>query len=170
MMVMRIERMVISLLGACACLLTGTGARAEQQDAPPAGPFEQTIESLKQYECPEWFRDAKFGIYVHWGPYSVAEAGVWYPRLMYVKGQWESPHHRKHWGHPSEFGYNGADPKNQGIYHPPHPHDSPTEAINAPPAWRENWYKRLKEPDFLLSFSGAINDFRPPTPMKINKI
>ncbi|WP_369686027.1 alpha-L-fucosidase [Mariniflexile sp. AS56] len=36
------------------------------------------MESLKQYECPEWFRDAKFGIYLHWGTYSVAEQGEWY--------------------------------------------------------------------------------------------
>ena len=39
------------------------------------GPFEPTVASLSQYECPEWFRDAKFGIYAHWGVYSVAEQG-----------------------------------------------------------------------------------------------
>lgn len=40
--------------------------------------FEATVESLLNYQCPEWFRDAKFGIYVHWGIYSVAERGEWY--------------------------------------------------------------------------------------------
>ena len=45
--------------------------------------FEPNAESLKQYECPEWFRDAKLGIYVHWGVYSVAERGEWYGRRMY---------------------------------------------------------------------------------------
>jgi len=41
--------------------------------------FEPTIASLLNYRCPEWFRDAKFGIYLHWGVYSVAEHGEWYP-------------------------------------------------------------------------------------------
>ncbi len=43
--------------------------------AGPAKSFEPSIESLRQYECPDWFRDAKFGIYMHWGAYSVAEQG-----------------------------------------------------------------------------------------------
>ena len=67
--------------------------------------FEPTIESLKQYRCPEWFRDAKFGIYVHWGAYSVAERGEWYPRQMYEEGSPQYAHHVKTYGHPSEFGY-----------------------------------------------------------------
>ena len=47
--------------------------------------YEANWESLSQYECPEWFRDAKLGIYTHWGPYSVPSwENEWYPRLMYI--------------------------------------------------------------------------------------
>ena len=67
--------------------------------------FEGTVSSLSQYEAPEWFRNAKFGIYVHWGVYSVAEQGEWYPRMMYIQGSAAYKHHLKTWGHPSEFGY-----------------------------------------------------------------
>jgi len=67
--------------------------------------FLPTPESLQQYECPEWFRDAKFGIYLHWGVYSVAERGEWYPRQMYLQDRWEYKHHVETYGHPSEFGY-----------------------------------------------------------------
>ncbi len=67
--------------------------------------FEPNLESLQQYECPEWFRDAKFGIYVHWGVYSVAEYGEWYAREMYMEGHKVYKYHRENYGHPSEFGY-----------------------------------------------------------------
>ena len=70
-----------------------------------AGPFEPTAESLKNYRCPEWFRDAKFGIYLHWGVYSVAELAEWYARQMYIEGDGVYEHHCKTYGHPSEFGY-----------------------------------------------------------------
>lgn len=47
-------------------------------------PFEPTWESLQRYECPEWFQDAKFGIYAHWGPYAVpAYRSEWYSHYMY---------------------------------------------------------------------------------------
>ena len=67
--------------------------------------FKPTVESLRQYKCPEWFRDAKFGIYLHWGPYSVARQGEWYARRLYEQGSAEYEHHLKHYGHPSEHGY-----------------------------------------------------------------
>lgn len=67
--------------------------------------FENTVESLQQYECPDWFRDAKFGIYMHWGAYSVAEQGEWYARKLYDETTPEYQHHLKTYGHPSEFGY-----------------------------------------------------------------
>jgi alpha-L-fucosidase len=54
--------------------------------AAPEAPFTSDWESLKQYQCPEWFRDAKFGIWSHWGPQSVLEGGDWYARNMYVQG------------------------------------------------------------------------------------
>ncbi|HUW19100.1 MAG TPA: alpha-L-fucosidase [Sedimentisphaerales bacterium] len=71
----------------------------------PQKKFEPTVESLKAYKCPEWFRDAKFGIYLHWGVYSVAERGEWYARQMYIEGTSEYKHHVERYGHPSKFGY-----------------------------------------------------------------
>ena len=50
------------------------------------GPFEPTWDSLLQYESPEWYRDAKFGIWAHWSPQCVPEAGDWYARNMYIEG------------------------------------------------------------------------------------
>lgn len=63
-------------------------------------------ESLAKYEVPAWFQDAKFGIFIHWGAYSVqATYGEWYPRWMYREGTRENKHHMATYGHPSIFGY-----------------------------------------------------------------
>jgi alpha-L-fucosidase len=67
--------------------------------------YENNIDSLQQYDCPEWFRDAKFGIYLHWGAYSVAERGEWYARKLYIEDGEDYKYHVKTYGHPSEFGY-----------------------------------------------------------------
>lgn len=67
--------------------------------------FEPTFESLLQYECPAWFRDAKFGIWSHWGPQSVPMYGDWYARHMYVQDSPQYLYHTRHYGHPSRFGY-----------------------------------------------------------------
>ena len=67
--------------------------------------FEPTFESLRQYSAPEWFRDAKFGIWSHWGPQSVPMFGDWYARNMYIQGQPQYEYHLRHYGHPSKFGY-----------------------------------------------------------------
>jgi alpha-L-fucosidase len=69
------------------------------------GPFKPEWESLKNYKCPEWFRDAKFGIWAHWGPQAVPGAGDWYARQMYVEGHEQYKYHIEHYGHPSKFGY-----------------------------------------------------------------
>ncbi len=69
------------------------------------GPFEPTFESLRTFECPDWFRDAKLAFWSHWGPQSVPMYGDWYARHMYVEGH---DQYRRHWrvyGHPSKFGY-----------------------------------------------------------------
>lgn len=73
--------------------------------------FESTIESLQKYECPEWFRDAKFGIYLHWGAYSVVERGEWYARKLYEEGGDDYKYHLEHFGHPSVFGYKDFIPQ-----------------------------------------------------------
>ncbi len=68
--------------------------------------YEANIESLRQYTIPEWYKDAKLGIYTHWGPYAVpAFGGEWYPRNMYNRKDPTFEHHRKTWGRQKDFGY-----------------------------------------------------------------
>jgi alpha-L-fucosidase len=74
------------------------------------GRFAPTVQSLKQYQTPDWFRDAKFGIWAHWGPQAVPRQGDWYARFMYVPGHPHYEHHLKTWGHPSEHGYKDIIP------------------------------------------------------------
>jgi alpha-L-fucosidase len=68
-------------------------------------PFNPTWDSLKQYQTPEWFRDAKFGIWAHWGPQCQPEHGDWYARIMYQEGSDDYDFHIKKYGHPSKFGF-----------------------------------------------------------------
>lgn len=70
-----------------------------------AGPFSATWESLEQYQTPDWFRDAKFGIWAHWGPQCQPEQGDWYARHMYAEGSSNYAYHVEHYGHPSEAGF-----------------------------------------------------------------
>ena len=72
---------------------------------PLVGPFRPYWESLKAYRCPDWFRDAKFGIWAHWSPQCVPEQGDWYARGMYIQGSGQYNYHVKTYGHPSQFGY-----------------------------------------------------------------
>jgi alpha-L-fucosidase len=68
--------------------------------------YQATWESLKKYQTPDWFRDAKFGIFIHWGVYSVPAFGSeWYPRQMYQQGSDEFKHHVATYGPQSKFGY-----------------------------------------------------------------
>jgi len=69
------------------------------------GPYKPTWESLLQYECPEWYRDAKFGIWNHWSPQCVPEDGDWYARSMYMQGSDQNKFHVAHYGSPTLFGY-----------------------------------------------------------------
>ena len=69
------------------------------------GPFEPTWDSLKQYKTPDWFRDAKFGIWAHWGPQCQPEYGDWYARSMYIEGSKVYKYHVEKYGHPSTFGF-----------------------------------------------------------------
>ncbi len=75
--------------------------------------YEPTWQSLKQYTVPDWFRDAKLGIFIHWGVYSVpAYASEWYPRNMYKPEEPAYAHHRKTWG--ADFGYKDFVPMFKG--------------------------------------------------------
>ena len=78
------------------------------------GPFKPTDESLKQYKTPEWFRDAKFGIWAHWGPQAVPRHGDWYARKLYISDELNKKtgvhapdkdyaDHLKRYGHPSQY-------------------------------------------------------------------
>ena len=72
----------------------------------PEGPFEPTWESLSNYQVPDWYINGKFGIFIHWGAYSVPAFGnEWYPRNMYIQGSKEFEHHVKTYGPHTKFGY-----------------------------------------------------------------
>ena len=75
-----------------------------------AGPFLPTMDSLTNYACPEWFRDAKFGIWAHWGPQSVPMEGDWYARKMYQQGSPDYQDHLARYGHPSTNGWKDIIP------------------------------------------------------------
>ena len=78
---------------------------SEADEPMQKGEFEPTWESLRTYEVPEWFRDAKFGIWAHWGPQCVEGSGDWMARELYMEGSWKYQYHRDKYGHPSEFGF-----------------------------------------------------------------
>ena len=73
--------------------------------------FVETWSSLKRHETPQWLDDCKFGIYFHWGVYSVPAYGnEWYPHHMYNPKRKEFKFHTEHFGHPSKFGYKDLIP------------------------------------------------------------
>jgi alpha-L-fucosidase len=86
------------------------------------GPFQASWESLKTYSVPEWYLDAKFGIFIHWGVYAVPAFGnEWYPRNMYRQGSREFEHHVATYGPQAEFGYKDFIPRFQAErYDPDH--------------------------------------------------
>ena len=74
------------------------------------GPFAPTWESLRQFQCPDWFRDGKLAFWSHWGPQAVPMFGDWYARHMYVEGSDQYRHHWRVYGHPSQTGYKDIVP------------------------------------------------------------
>lgn len=81
-------------------IITGNPLLAQQQR------YQATWQSLSNYKTPEWFKDAKFGIFIHWGVYSVpAYIYEWYPRHMYRQGSPEFKHHVETYGTQDKFGY-----------------------------------------------------------------
>ena len=86
------------------------------EETAHAGPFQPTWKSLENYKIPEWYKDAKFGIFIHWGVYCVpAYSNEWYPRWMYVdKSIWGLniyQHHRQTYGPQAKFGYKDFIPQ-----------------------------------------------------------
>ncbi|WP_150306617.1 alpha-L-fucosidase [Planctomonas psychrotolerans] len=83
-----------------------TAALARVRAVIDDGPFSDDWDSLQSYEPPRWYEDAKFGIFLHWGVYSVpAFNNEWYSRNMYLEGSPEFDHHVATHGSQSEFGY-----------------------------------------------------------------
>ncbi|WP_294590304.1 alpha-L-fucosidase [uncultured Phocaeicola sp.] len=83
---------------------------SEKDEPMMKGTFEPTWESLENYQVPEWFRNAKFGIWAHWGPQCVEGSGDWMARSMYLEGTPEYQFHVEHYGHPSELGFKDIIP------------------------------------------------------------
>jgi alpha-L-fucosidase len=77
----------------------------ESFDQQATGPFLPTWDSLQSYTVPEWYRNAKFGIWAHWGPQCEPEHGDWYARGMYEEGSDHYKYHVQKYGHPSKFGF-----------------------------------------------------------------
>ena len=76
------------------------------------GPYTDSWESLSAHQVPAWFKKAKFGIFIHWGVYSVPAFGSeWYSRNMYIQGSPEFEHHVKTYGPQKEFGYKDFIPQ-----------------------------------------------------------
>ena len=97
-----------------ACMLFSFPLLAQEKYASPVregnepiadGKFKPTWQSLQQYKTPEWFRNAKFGIWAHWGPQCQPEQGDWYGRFMYNEGSEQYKWHVQHYGHPSKAGF-----------------------------------------------------------------
>ena len=100
------RRLITTGAAAAAGLaLNRLGLRAQAAPAPSAGPFLPTWESLAQYQTPHWFRDAKFGIWAHWGPQCQPGQGDWYARGMYQEGSGQYNYQCAHYGHPSQAGF-----------------------------------------------------------------
>ncbi|GAB3059811.1 alpha-L-fucosidase [Micromonospora schwarzwaldensis] len=112
------RRSLLAALGAGgAAVAVGGVLRPGSAAAAIPGPssYAETWASVGQHPAaPEWFQDAKFGIYFHWGAFSVpAYANEWYPRNMYNNGSNENNHHKSVYGDPSAWPYhnfiNGAN-------------------------------------------------------------
>jgi alpha-L-fucosidase len=99
---------LLAAIPAAYYLPRGVAAEMSKRMIAP-GPFEPTWESLKQYQAPDWFRDAKFGIWAHWTAQCVPEQGDWYARQMYIQGHRQYKHHLETYGHPSKFGFMEID-------------------------------------------------------------
>jgi alpha-L-fucosidase len=99
-----------ALLPAAETPAVAVPAPASTGNTIAPGPFAPNWESLgENYEVPEWFRDAKFGIWAHWSAQCVPEQGDWYARNMYIQGTRQYDYHVAHYGHPSKFGFMELD-------------------------------------------------------------
>jgi alpha-L-fucosidase len=100
------NKIASTVLALCGSVAIAT-AQSEPLKLPPIteGPFKPDWNSLANYQTPEWFRDAKFGIWAHWGPQCEPEDGDWYARNIYVQGHGQHRSHLAKYGHPSTHGF-----------------------------------------------------------------
>jgi alpha-L-fucosidase len=99
------RRAALGVLAAPALILPRKSAAQDALPEIAKGPFDGTAASLGAYRIPDWFRDAKFGIWAHWGPQSAAEYGDWYARNIYIQGSDQYKQHLATYGHPSKVGH-----------------------------------------------------------------
>src|SRR5258708_22748063 len=124
------DKMTVGMVGAVALTMTGLSflsvgampikdsdtkkdkALKTIDQVAVAGPYQPNWKSLDEYQVPKWYLDAKFGIFIHWGLYSVPAFGSeWYPRNMYQEGSPECKHHVETYGPHTTFGYNDFIPQ-----------------------------------------------------------
>ena len=100
------KKTVLSIfLGGLLCSSLSVMAQSPKENVPvKGGSYEPSWESLAQWECPEWFKDAKFGIWAHWWPQCLAEDGDWYARFMYFSGTGQYNYHVANYGNPATYG------------------------------------------------------------------
>jgi len=95
----------------CAAVLLAAASLlpscTEKKDAEPVEPlFAPTIESMEaNFRMPQWYEDAKFGIFTHWGPQCQPESGDWYARNMYIPNHWHFNRHKEKYGDQKTFGF-----------------------------------------------------------------
>jgi alpha-L-fucosidase len=114
---MRATHLTSALISAALLVLTcaASTAAADQkvaeavqkiQSVAQQGPYSASWDSLQKFQVPAWYQDAKFGIFIHWGVYSVPAFGnEWYPRNMYLKDSETFKYHLKTYGPQARFGY-----------------------------------------------------------------
>lgn len=101
----------LALASACKSEPKTTAEKPKQEKTKPKAYEEEWASLGKHQEAPQWFKDAKLGIYFHWGLYSVPAYGSeWYPRWMHFKDNKVYKYHVEHYGEPSEFGYHDFAP------------------------------------------------------------
>ena len=121
-----LQKITILLLFASFVACKVQPKKTEQTTVNKAVTYEENWESLKTYKIPQWMKDAKFGIFIHWGPNSVAELHTdWYPRWMYSdKGHINTQtgeitegkshpayeYHKQKFGDQKDFGYKDLIP------------------------------------------------------------
>jgi len=107
---LNVAGMIVLVCSVLFVAVTSVCAQPQGQTGPTKypiapGPFRPAWDSLTNYQCPEWFRDAKFGVWAHWGPQCEPERGDWYARNMYIEGHAHYKHHVATYGHPSKVGF-----------------------------------------------------------------